>query len=104
MPVNGILSEQEKSFQKILIGHYDSLKEHFREIGENLETDMASFALQVKQLNKIYIISTMASCTIITKIGININAIKTAEHIFSLVGLCSGNNESVKKRNTYLSA
>lgn len=59
---------------------------------------MSPFALQIGQLNSIYGISTTASCAIIAEIGIDMNTIKTAEHICAWVGLCLGNNESVENR------
>lgn len=46
--VNGILSERRKSFLKILVSHYDSLKEHLTEVETNLIEDMAPFALMVE--------------------------------------------------------
>ena len=104
MSVNGTLSEHQKTFLKILMDHYDSLKEHLAGIEKSLEADMAPFALQVEQLSSIYGISTTASCAIIAEIGIDMKPFKTAEHICSWAGLCPGNNESAGKRNTYLSA
>ena len=104
MSVNGTLSEHQKAFLKILMDHYDSLKEHLAEIEKNPEADMIPFALQVEQLSSIYGISTTASCAIIAEIGIDMKPFKTAEHICSWAGLCPGNNESAGKRNTYLSA
>ena len=41
MSVNGTLSEHQKAFLKILMDHYDSLKEHLVEIEKSLEADMA---------------------------------------------------------------
>lgn len=100
MSVNGTLSEHQKSFLKILMSHYDSLKEHLTEVETNLIEDMAPFALQVEQLSSIYGISTTASCAIIAEIGIDMKPFKTAEHICSWAGLCPGNNESVEKRKS----
>ena len=100
MSVNGTLSEHQKAFLKILMDHYDSLKEHLAEIEKNLEADMAPFALQVEQLSNIYGISTTASCAIIAEIGIEMKLFKTAEHICSWAGLCPGNNESAGKRKS----
>ena len=60
MSVNGTLSEHQKSFLKILMCHYDSMKEHLIEIETHLQEDMLPFALQIEQLNTIYGISTTA--------------------------------------------
>ena len=60
MSVNGTLSEHQKAFLKILMDHYDPLKEYLNEIEQSLEADMAPFALQVEQLSSIYGISTTA--------------------------------------------
>ena len=100
MSVNGTLSEHQKSFLKILMSHYDSLKEHLAEVETSLMEDMAPFALQVEQLSSIYGISTTASCAIIAEIGIDMKDFKTAEHICSWAGLCPGNNESAGKRKS----
>lgn len=54
MSVNGTLSEHQKSFLKILMCHYDSMKEHLIEIETHLQEDMLPFALQIEQLNTIY--------------------------------------------------
>lgn len=54
MSVNGTLSEHQKSFLKILMYHYDSMKEHLVEIETHLQEDMLPFALQIEQLNTIY--------------------------------------------------
>ena len=70
MSVNGTLSEHQKKFLKILMNHYDSLKEHLNEIEKDLEQDIEPFILQVQQLNSIYGISTTASCAIIAEIGL----------------------------------
>lgn len=77
--------------------HYDSLKEHLAEIEKGLEADMSTFALQVEQLSSIYGISKAASCAIIAEISIDMEALKTAEHICSWAGLCPGNNENAGK-------
>ena len=45
MSVNGTLSEHQKTFLKILMTHYNSLKEHLTEVETNLEEDMAPFTL-----------------------------------------------------------
>ena len=87
MSVNGTLSEHQKGFLKILMNHYDSLKEHLGEVEAALMEDMAPFALQVGQLSSIYGISTTASCAIIAEIGIDMEPFKTAEHICSWAGL-----------------
>ena len=100
MSVNGTLSEHQKSFLKILMCHYDSMKEHLIEIETHLQEDMLPFALQIEQLNTIYGISTTASCAIIAEIGTDMKPFKTAEHICSWAGLCPGNNESAQKRKT----
>ena len=100
MSVNGALSEHQKSFLKILMCHYDSMKEHLVEIETHLQEDMLPFALQVEQLNTIYGISTTASCAIIAEIGTDMKPFKTAEHICSWAGLCPGNNESAGKRKS----
>jgi len=93
-----LLSEHQKSFLKILMSHYDSLKEHLTEVETNLMEDMTPFALQVEQLSSIYGISTTAFCAIIAEIGIDMKPFKTAEHICSWAGLCPSNNESAGKR------
>jgi predicted AAA+ superfamily ATPase len=54
MSVNGTLSEHQKSFLKILMCHYDSMKEHLIEIETHLQEDMLPFALQIEPLNTIY--------------------------------------------------
>jgi transposase len=100
MSVNGTLSGHQKSFLKILMDHYDSLKEHLNEIEEALQQDMEPFISQIEQLNSIYGISTTASCAIIAEIGIDMTQFKTAEHICSWAGLCPGNNESAGKRKS----
>ena len=100
MSVNGTLSEHQKKFLKILMNHYDSLKEHLNEIEKDLEQDIEPFILQVQQLNSIYGISTTASCAIIAEIGVDMKPFKTAEHICSWAGLCPGNNESAGKRKS----
>ena len=100
MSVNGTLSEHQKKFLKILMNHYDSLKEHLNEIEKDLEQDMEPFTLQVQQLNSIYGISTTASCAIIAEIGVDMKPFKTAGHICSWAGLCPGNNESAGKRKS----
>ena len=100
MSVNGTLSEHQKSFLKILMCHYYSMKEHLVEIETHLQEDMLPFALQIEQLNTIYGISTTASCAIIAEIGTDMKPFKTAEHICSWAGLCPGNNESAGKRKS----
>ncbi len=100
MSVNETLSEHQKGFLKILMNHYDSLKEHLTEIEKNLEADMVPFALQAEQLSSIYGISTTASCAIIAEVGIDMKPFKTAGHICSWAGLCPGNNESAGKRKS----
>lgn len=100
MSVNGTLSEHQNSFLKILMCHYDSMKEHLIEIETHLQEDMLPFALQIEQLNTIYGISTTASCAIIAEIGTDMKPFKTAEHICSWAGLCPGNNESAGKRKS----
>lgn len=100
MSVNGTLSEHQKAFLKMLMGHYDSLKKHLSEVETEIQKDMASFASQIRELDSIYGISTTASCAIIAEIGIDMKPFKTAEHICSWAGLCPSNNESASKRKS----
>lgn len=100
MSVNGTLSEHQKVFLKILMDHYDSVKEHLSETKQGLQADIAPFALQVEQLSNIYGISATASCAIIAEIGVDMKPFKTAEHICSWADLCPRNNESAGKRKS----
>ena len=98
MSVNGILSEHQRFFLRILMDHCDSLKEYLSQIEALSAEEMAPFALQVEQLNSINGISTTASCAVIAEIGTDMSPFKTAEHICSWASLCPGNNESAGKR------
>lgn len=100
MSVNGTLSEHQRFFLRILMNHYDSLKEHLAQIEASLAEEMEPFTLQVEQLSSIYGIGTTASCAIIAEIGTDMKPFKTAEHICSWAGLCPGNNESAGKRKS----
>lgn len=98
--VNGTLADHQKSFLKMLMDHYDSLKTHLSEIEIAIAAEMEPFALQVDQLNSIYGMGTTASCAIIAEIGVDMSRFKTAEHICSWAGLSPGNNESAGKRKS----
>lgn len=100
MAVNGTLSKHQQDFLKMIMNHYNSLKEHLAEIEDAIKEEMAPFTLQVDQLCSIYGISTTASCSVIAEIGTDMSHFKTAEHICSWAGLCPGNNESAGKRKS----
>ena len=100
MSVNGTLSAHQRSFLKMLMGHYETLDNHLSEIETALQKEMEPFMPQVRQLSSIYGISTIASCAIIAEIGIDMSHFKTAEHICSWAGLSPGNNESAGKRKS----
>lgn len=95
--VNGTLSDHQKSFLKMLMDHYDSLRTHLSEIEIAVAAEMEPFALQVDHLNSIYGMGTTASCAIIAEIGVDMSRFKTSEHICSWAGLSPGNNESAGK-------
>ncbi len=99
--VNGILSEHQCSFLKMLLSHLDSLKNHLKEVEASINNEIEQFSKQVDQLNSISGINSTASSSIIAEIGTDMSRFKTVEHICSWAGLCPGNNESAGKKNGF---
>ncbi len=100
MSINGTLSDHQRSFLKMLYGHYKSLKDHLKEVEDALNNDMKPFANEIAQLSSIHGISTISASAIIAELGIDMSSFKTAEHLCSWAGLSPGNNESAHKRKS----
>jgi transposase len=93
-----------------ILSHIDFLDETIMAIGEQISNLMAPFEKEAEMLDEILGVSRRVAETIISEIGVSMEAFPTDRHLASWVALCPGNNESAgkhksgktRKGNTYL--
>lgn len=97
--VNGQMDQLQMEFLQLLLKRLDENCQHLQLVEQKIETELANYQQQVKQLDGIPGIDVTAAAAIIAEIGIDMSRFKTAEHICSWAGLTPGNNESAGKKS-----
>lgn len=97
--VNGQMDQLQIEFLQLLLKRLDESCQHLQLVEQKIETELANYQQQVKQLDGIPGIDVTAAAAILAEIGIDMSRFKTAEHICSWAGLTPGNNESAGKKS-----
>lgn len=96
--VNGKLGLHQREFLTMLLKRLDEDYLHLNIIESKIHSALASFQIQIEQLDGIPGINITAGAAIIAEISIDMSKFKTADHICSWAGLSPGNNESAGKK------
>jgi transposase len=83
-----------------ILGHIDFLDETIIGIGNEINNSMAPFEKEAEMLDEIPGVSRRVAETIISEIGVNMEAFPTEKHLASWVAICPGNNESAGKHKS----
>jgi transposase len=97
---NGMLSEEQQEFLKMLMSHLNMIQHHLSEVEESIRKATLRFESAIEILCSINGIGITSSSAIIAEIGIDMSRFKTAEHLCSWAGLSPGNNESAGKKKS----
>lgn len=98
--VNGKLGLHQREFLTMLLKRLDEDYLHLNIIESKIHSALASFQIQIEQLDGIPGINITAGAAIIAEISIDMSKFKTADHICSWAGLSPGNNESAGKKKS----
>jgi transposase len=101
--LEGRLTETQRWVLGELLGRYDeveaALQRVQQRIGEQIRRDPDPFVAKAPQLlEAIPGIGTSVAQTIVSEIGVNMDAFPTARHLTSWAGMCPGSDESAGKR------
>jgi transposase len=99
--VNGQMDQLQVEFLQLLLKRLDESCQHLQLVEQKIETELANYQYQLKQLDGIPGIDVTAGAAILAEIGIDMSRFKTAEHICSWAGLSPGNNESAGKKSPH---
>lgn len=96
--VNGRLSLHQRQFLTMLLKRLDEDYAHLNTIELKIDAALASFQIQIQQLDGIPGINVTAAAAVIAEISADMSKFKTADHICSWAGVSPGNNESAGKK------
>lgn len=100
LAVNGKLNKHQQEFLSMQLKHLSQLEQNVQEINSKIECHLAKYDQQVKFLEGVPGISTVAASAIIGEIGIDMSAFPKAENICSWAGVTPGCNESAGKKKS----
>lgn len=99
--MNGVLTALQCKMIRELLKHIDELEKHIRNLSDDIDRFMDSGEkAAVKAIEEVPGISQKSAEAIISVIGTDMSRFPTDKHISKWAGLCPGNNESAKKRNS----
>ena len=99
--MDGVLTALQRKMIRELLKHIDELESHIKNLSDDIDRFMDSGEkAAVKAIEEVPGIGKVSAEAIISVIGTDMNRFPTDRHISKWAGLCPGNNESAKKRNS----
>lgn len=99
--MNGVLTALQRKMIRELLKHIDELEKHIQNLSDDINRFMDSGEkAAVKAIEEVPGIGKESAEAIISVIGTDMSRFPTDKHISKWAGLCPGNNESAKKRNS----
>lgn len=99
--MDGVLTALQCKMIRELLKHIDELEKHIKNLSDDIDRFMDSGEkAAVKAIEEVPGIGKESAETIISVIGTDMSRFPTDKHISKWAGLCPGNNESAKKRNS----
>ena len=99
--MDGVLTALQRKMIRELLKHIDELERHIKNLSDDIDRFMDSGEkAAVKAIEEVPGIGKVSAEAIISVIGTDMNRFPTDRHISKWAGLCPGNNESAKKRNS----
>ena len=83
-----------------ILSHIDFLDETIAGLGTEIATYMTPFQKEAEMLDEILGVNMRVAETIISEIGVNMDAFPAEKHLASWAALCPGNNESAGKHKS----
>ena len=99
--MDGVLTALQCKMIREVLKHIDELEQHIRNLSDDIDRFMDSGEkAAVKAIVAVPGIGKESAEAIISVIGTDMSRFPTDKHISKWAGLCPGNNESAKKRNS----
>ncbi len=99
--LNGVISPLQRKMMRILLGHFDELNKHIKELDDDIDSFMKPEEKKASQaIQDITGIANTGAQAIISVIGTDMERFPTDAHLSSWAGICPGNNESAGKRKS----
>lgn len=99
--LNGVMSALQRRMMKELLEHLDELNIHIKNLDDEIDNFMKPEEKKAAEaIQSMTGIGRTSAQEIISVIGTDMSRFPTDRHISSWAGLCPGNNESAKKRNS----
>ena len=99
--MDGVLTALQRKMIRELLKHIDELEKHIKNLSDDIDRFMDSKEkAAVKAIEGVPGIGKTSAEAIISVIGTDMSRFPTDKHISKWAGLCPGNNESAKKRNS----
>ena len=99
--MDGVLTALQCKMIRELLKHIDELEKHIKNLSDDIDRFMDSGEkAAVKAIEEVPGIGKESAEAIISVIGTDMSRFPTDKHISKWAGLCPGNNESAKKRNS----
>lgn len=99
--VNGFITPVQNKMMTELLKHVDELTVHIKNLDDDIDNHMKEDEKQaVEMISGVTGIGPDSAKAIISVIGTDMSRFPTDGHISSWAGLCSGDNESAKKRRS----
>ena len=99
--MDGVLTALQRKMIRELLKHIDELERHIKNLSDDIDRFMDSGEkAAVKAIEEVPGIGKVSAEAIISVIGTDMSRFPTDRHISKWAGLCPGNNESAKKRNS----
>ena len=99
--MDGVLTALQRKMIRELLKHIDELERHIKNLSDDIDRFMDSGEkAAVKAIEEVPGIGKASAEAIISVIGTDMSRFPTDRHISKWAGLCPGNNESAKKRNS----
>ena len=99
--MDGVLTALQRKMIRELLKHIDELERHIKNLSDDIDRFMDSGEkAAVKAIEEVPGIGKVSAEAIISVIGTDMTRFPTDRHISKWAGLCPGNNESAKKRNS----
>lgn len=99
--IRGVLSPVQRKLMKEVLKHIDELDRHIKALDDDIDANMGKkYGKPIKEVDEIPGVGKRSAETILAVTGQDMGRFPTDEHLCSWAGVCPGNNESAKKRNS----
>jgi transposase len=98
LALNGELSDHQREYLRMLVDWLEAQKQHLAMVEQKIEHYAERFESAIQLIDTVPGIQQMSATLIVSEIGVDLTAFKTAAHLCSWAGLSPGNYESAGKK------